>query len=734
MKKSYAILIVALLMLPMLTVAAPVRASSGHPQFGATDSGTLTLANENITLKAGTMDVSMIDGVPITGNFSIVLTYNSTSRVIFSGAGFDLYLSKDYYSVISADDKMYASGFNVNDLNLTGLKQVNITNPLLKGGKASFYIGTVDSPVTSQVVIGPIPFDITADYKYIKVFDGSSGSVAVAGIIDILPSFTLTPDSGAPCTTVTLTGVALPAGVVYNITYGSRFDNELIGQATSGSDGKLNLTWNVADTKDPHGAGDWDWIAVHVIVNSTGVQIDQPSSIRFIEYQSYFTGLSVGNEVVNTDFVNNTGPYAVHVFDDVGLNGSYFCLSCGHVTITVDGITLATPTLNSDGNFTADFTVPVLSNGNHVVQVTDCDKTMTFNITVLPTLIATPDHGPAGTNVTFTAYGFPANSPVYLYWEDDSLCVSTVEEFNIANATTGADGQFNVTVTYVVVVQTGGYHDIDAQSVFYNSTQILNEEDDESGTEIASTQFLVTPTVFFTSPIDINGSVFYMMGTGLDPSVGYAVNIDNQAFATGYEDYYGAHVVYSDDCGNLSIALVAAGFTPGLHVAALYWDANYYDDGAPGNYTPAAYGTFTVTGDHDPTYQAITQINSSFATELREMHANITSIQNDVATITTNTNTIQVAVSALDAKVTSLQGSVATVQTTLGTLQGTVTSIQGNVATIQTQVGQIKANTDSIKGFLPVDLTPVWIAVILSLIAAIASIYGIIVIRSKIAA
>lgn len=704
MKKSYAILIVALLMLPMLTVAAPVRASTGHPQLGAWDGvSTLSLAALNVTIQAGDSFVSKIDGVAADwGDF--VIAFNATGHLVdFSGAVFDVYISQDGYSALSANDIKYASGFSVADLDLAVLKQVNITNAALKDGEASFYIGTVAS---TQVLIGPIPFDITADYKYIKIFDGST-FVAVAGIIEILPAFTLTPDSGAPCTTVTLNGVALEPNTLYNITYGNLEDNAFITQITSGADGKLNFTWQIIDRNSTDYIGDVDVIGVHVIDNSTGIQQgheDNNAAAIFFEDQSYFTGLSVDGDVVATDFLNATGPYDVYVFSDIQLNGSYWCVSCGHVTITVDGIALGTATLNSDGNFTADFTIPILSLGDHTVKVTDCSKTWVFNITVLPTLIATPDHGPIGTTVTLSAYGFPANINVYLYWEDDSFCVNAdQEEFWIANATTGSDGQFNVTVTTVVVTQPGGSHDIDAFSVFYNTTQMQAGVDDEEDFEIAEGSFLVTPTVWFTpSTIDTNGSVFNMLGNGLDPEVGYSVNIDNQAFATGYEDYYGAHVVFSDDCGTLNITLVAAGFTPGLHVGALYWDAYYWNDGTQGNYEPAAYATFTVTGVNDPIYQTVGQIN------------------------TTVTN--------LNAQIVSIQGNIATLNTSVGTIQGVVTSIKGDTATILTNLGTVSAKVDTIKGFLPVDLTPVWIAVILSLIAAIASIYGIIVIRSKIAA
>jgi hypothetical protein len=121
------------------------------------------------------------------------------------------------------------------------------------------------------------------------------------------------------------------------------------------------------------------------------------------------------------------------------------------------------------------------------------------------------------------------------------------------------------------------------------------------------------------------------------------------------------------------------------------------------------------------------------ALDLDALGVDITSIKGDVATIKTNIGTVTASVSALDAKVVALSGDVATVSTTLGTLEGTVTSIDGKVATIDTEVGTLQADVTDILDKPDVDMTPVWIAVVLSLIAAIAAIFAVVTIRQKIA-
>jgi len=521
--------------------------------------------------------------------------------------------------------------------------------------------------------------------------------------------------------------------------------------------------------------GDIDVIGIHVITNDTGIDqgtLDNDAAAIFWETQSYFTSLNIDGHN-RTDFLNNTGPYDVYVFSDITLKGGFWCVSCGHVTVTVDGIALGTFSLNNDGNFTATFVIPELSNGNHVIKVNDCSKTWTFNITVNPTLIVTPESGPVGTVITVTAYGFDPENVYYLYWaglcatEEDSGLTGYNARVWIANATVGSNGKFNMSepITYVVPHVVGGYHDVEAwvdvnwtQVALdgYNYTILPNWELwPGAGYEYAEDQFYVTPTITVNPSTFANdGTTFWVNGTGFDPQLAYTINVDNNAYSVpnfGYEfEFYdwgwvynpSGSVVASDLCGDLSIQLVKAGFRPGLHVVSLtasnyndYWDMGEDPrtgfwaiptdivDWGMGFFPVDVYATFTVTTEGDA-------VVDSFNTTLTSLNAHITSIENDIATLTTDVGTLQVSVSSLDAKVTNVQNGIATVQTTLGTMTGTLTGISGDMATVKTQVGTINAKVAS---FLPVDMMPVWIAVIFAIIAAIASIYGVLVIRSKIA-
>jgi hypothetical protein len=766
MKKSYAILIAILLLLPMLTVAVPVNASTGHPVLAAFWTGNWLAygqANSNISVKAGDIIVQAIDGdwspnLSPPSYLAIVTNFNGTNLVTFSGSQFDLYLSKDGYSTISPSDILYAHGFSVSDLSLPLdiNRNVTVSNAYLNGGSGTFWLGNASGLTDwftggsdsinayAQIILGPIPFHITSDYKYIKIFDGSTAAVAVsAQFVVVEPALSLTPTSGPSGATVTLSGTALLSNTLYNVSYDAT-PNVALAQVTTDANGTFTYTWNVEDLcKDSNNTVP---IIIDVFNNGTTAFVD---SVTYTEHAR--TIASLYSDYYGTDpgqFANYTETIPVNVFDNLGIQGLWFNPNAP-VVISTEGTTLGTFNANSTGYFNVTVTVPILTLGDHNVTISNGGCKFLFTIDVLPTLIVTPDTGPAGTNVTFTCYGFPAG-PVSLYWYSEYACNSMEDWTLITNATVGTDGQFNVTVPWTIPSTQGGYLEI-AAGTFTSNT---------SFDEIADTYFLVVPTMIVTpSSLPANGSLFTVVATGLIPNTPYTIDIDNQAFALpNYFSYtygYGSlstdtgtvqfadSVVWSDACGNVTIQLVAAGFRPGEHVVALYtssidagafggpYDGNFYTYGF-GNYSLNSYALFTVTTAGDAVINAtLTEINSTY---LSTIGAQITSIQDNVATILTNTGTIQAAVSALDAKVTSLQGNVATVSTNLGTLTGTVTSIQGDVATIKTNVGTILATTTSIKSFLPVDLTPVWIAVILSLIAAIASIYGIIVIRSKIAA
>jgi LmbE family N-acetylglucosaminyl deacetylase len=87
-----------------------------------------------------------------------------------------------------------------------------------------------------------------------------------------------------------------------------------------------------------------------------------------------------------------------------------------------------------------------------------------------------------------------------------------------------------------------------------------------------------------------------------------------------------------------------------------------------------------------------------------------------------------------------VSSGLADLKSDVTSIKGTVVSINGNVVTIVTDTGVVKADVSKLKtdvsgvnGAVSTITTPVWAAVILSLIAAIAAIVAVVSIRSKIA-
>ncbi len=789
MKKSLALFIVAILVLPMLTFIAPVSASTGHPAIG-TYNGSLQIAVTSVNVTAGGIVVEAVDGATPSvypGNLTIIFTINSTLLVDFSGAQFDLYMSKNGYSNLTSDDVLYASGFMVSDLNLPfGGQTYEITNARLLNGEGTFDLGWInESGTVYKILTGPIPFDITNDYKYIKIFDGSATLIAAAGIINILPAISITPTWGPACAEITMTGVALNANTLYNVTYDADEDGEgFIGQVWSDANGKFTYVFNAPDLKEEHNH-DWgERIRFYVADATTGASMGMA---RFIELTREIWNIYIGcdpTSYISDEYGNGTGYWGTtyvggeteclnaKVFDTLWIEGDHWCPT-SPIVIAIDGIVLGTFNANASGYFNATgMVIPELGNGNHNLTITNNGVFYQYCINVIPTLIVTPDSGTCGTTVTFTAFGFPANTAVYLYWEYDCQCPE--DEVWIINATVGADGKFNMTVSWVIPNTYGGIHEIDAFTTYGSTTH-------PGGGWITNTHFCVTPSIWIEVPgselaefASDNGGIFYLMGCGLDPYFLYSVNIDNQAFAapTAFPMTSPTNYILSDCCGALSLELVMSGFRPGLHTVALYyWDPTFgcinCEDEKPsnpcdselicnlgssfGDYKIAAYATFTVTTEGDPIADQlaaidamIVSIDGSIATiqttlgELQmcceDLNAQITALNGEMVTIQTDIGAITTTLSTINGKVTSIEGDVATIETSLGTISGTVTAMDGDVATIKTDLGTVKTNVASIRGFLPVDMTPIWIAVILSLVAAVAAIYAVVVIRGKIAA
>jgi len=453
---------------------------------------------------------------------------------------------------------------------------------------------------------------------------------------------------------------------------------------------------------------------------------------------------------------------------------------------------IASGTSASDGTFSNTYVIPaVLSVGSYQVDIVwsvTKQKTATFNVTAPPKVVYAPMLGVVGTVVTISSVaGFPfsagANITVYL-------------GTTVANST-ATDDRFGPTVAFGPFAGSFTDLEFIVPATLTPGPYALKVVDEFGASTAAIYTFTVSPTpvtiVAINAASYFQGDTISFTISTTENNIGtITVTVKDPAGVTWWTTSLWAlsgvvmkSVYYQNQVVNGNPLTLPADAPLG----SWNWTITYTPAStslptkATGLFTVAALPTMqtvldqldtmeasiksvvttsegkiivavntkagTIMTDLDPLMPKLQGIEDTaviIATMLGEVQVDIaaldlaaldalgvdiTSIKGDVATIKTNIGTVTTNVATLDAKVTTLSGDVATVSTTLGTLQGTVTSIDGKVATIDTSVGTLQADISDVSG--KVDTTPAWIAVVLSLVAAIAAIFAVITIRQKIA-
>jgi hypothetical protein len=455
-------------------------------------------------------------------------------------------------------------------------------------------------------------------------------------------------------------------------------------------------------------------------------------------------------------------------------------------TILIDTTTIASGTSASDGTFTSTYVIPsLIAETGHTIYVRWVvasvinTRNVAFTVTAAPLLTyLSATSGVAGAVITISGTGFSALANITLTLDSTVVNSTSMDDRFGPTSVLGAFTNEQFTVPAL----TPGIY-------------LLKVADQYGASTNGSTTFTITPTP--TTTIALRGTGYYqgdtlsfniittednlgtMTVTIYDPSnraqwtiatwvpagvTTKIVPIQAQVDTTGNPITLPADaplgswnwtVMYTPASTGVATKATAL-FT----VAALPNMQNVLDaiDGLEGTITGAittSEGKImalintksgTITADIaalDPQLQGITDTCVVIATMLGEVQVaiddldmgtlgvDIAAIKGDVATIKTNIGTVSVSVDSLDAVLGAVAGQCAEVQTTLGTLEGKIDSISGNTATVITDVGTIQADITDVKG--KVDMTPVWIAVVLSLVAAIAAIFAVITIRQKIA-
>lgn len=152
-------------------------------------------------------------------------------------------------------------------------------------------------------------------------------------------------------------------------------------------------------------------------------------------------------------------PTTTSVGSTITASGTGFTAS-STISFSLDGVgTNTVATANNLGSFSdAQITIPVIAAGSHTLKATDnSGNSDTVAITTSQSLTINPDTGPSGTSITITGGGFSANKNITVTYNGASITTTP------STVTSNATGNFTATIaapegpakTYSVSVSDG---------------------------------------------------------------------------------------------------------------------------------------------------------------------------------------------------------------------------------------------------------------------------------------
>ena len=229
-----------------------------------------------------------------------------------------------------------------------------------------------------------IPESIAGNHT-ITVFGEDSGA-EVEATFTVEPEITVSPTSGTPETTVTVSGTGFGNRSDFVID----LDRTEVATGTTDRYGSFDTTFNVpALTSDTYDLEVWD-------------EDDNSDEVEFT-----IAAITV-----------NLNPTTGHVGTEATVSGAGYTAG-GTVTIEYDATEIATATVKSDGTFSTTFTVPISQYGAHDVTVSG-DTTEEFTFTM-------ESQAPPIPRPLLPQMGVKAEQPVHFDWEsvtDNSLPVT----------------------------------------------------------------------------------------------------------------------------------------------------------------------------------------------------------------------------------------------------------------------------------------------------------------------
>jgi len=467
--------------------------------------------------------------------------------------------------------------------------------------------------------------------------------------------------------------------------------------------------------------------------------------------------------------------------------------------VTIGGFPVI-PTSNTVASLsagTALISVPTMPAGTYAVVVTDdigLSASASFIVTATSRLIVNPTTGPVDLNnvaLTLSNFGAGATVSFYIANASNTFTLTVAPGTGFTTLTTNASGMLTGTFT-VPALSLGAYNIIANETTGnWNATAIFTIGEATLTVNTRATTYLQGAIVSYNIASSFAGNVqinvydpaglpttliyptaaFVPMGTlyvipytypSSPPITAYTLGLQLPSDApTGTWTW---NTTFQGLVRSGNFVIIAAGATSNVTntdinrtLTTIITTLNGIGSNVTairGTLVSIQNDTATIRTDTGVIRVSVTAINASLlsisngfatvqtsvgtmTTTVQSLSSTLSSISGTVGTISTSVGSLSTDLSAINTKVTSIQGSIATIQTDLGTLQGTVTSTDGKVATIQTDIGTLQADVSAVKtdvNNVPGQVNiPIWIAVVLALVAALAAIASLLLVRRKIA-
>jgi hypothetical protein len=413
----------------------------------------------------------------------------------------------------------------------------------------------------------------------------------------------------------------------------------------------------------------------------------------------------------------------VKVLGSLIIAGQYF--HPGTATIKWDGSALiGSPVANGTGFFNITVTIPVTKIGYHTIVIDDTKIKFNFSVNVIPTIVLTPNKGVPCTTLTVVAegYGFRASTDTVKYhvnvtWYYIDWGLYTTKDL-VTKLLVDTNGYW--TFSFILPHAHGGENAVEAV------------ENDTADTTVDAI-FTVLPGVKITpSTFSNNGTIVTITGCGLEYDTWYDLCLDNAKNFYAVSDRYfsdGAPSFFMDSGnGDFSFEFVAAGLDPKPenHVVALYKGQSDFQLNKL-----VAYALFKVTSPSDTAIMdkldeiatAIDDLDTFVRGDSSSIHTMITAVQTAVANAE---DTLSAQITGLSTRLTSIETYAQTAATAAASASSAATAASTAATGAKTAAEAASATTSTIS-------TAVYGAIVLSLIAALASIVAVITLQKKVA-